>query len=236
MSTPAVTARQQGLSTRCYRPPRRTAAMTRHQRLAAAVGALGAFGLGATAVAGATAAPASAAPPAATVHWHQCPQYSDAAIEATGVPPERLSEFRALWARTDCGTVSVPLDYRKPAGKHITVALTRLKATDRAHRLGSLAVNPGGPGGSGYLVPISLILRGNAALNERYDLIGFDPRGIGYSTKVNCPPPDRGTPPAPGPLTEATAKQLYDDTVRMNQACWKTDPALLGQLTTANVA
>ncbi|MFL6076335.1 MAG: alpha/beta fold hydrolase [Mycobacteriales bacterium] len=211
--------------------------MTRHQRLAAAVGAVGAFGLGATALAGAAAAPASAASPAATVHWHQCPQYSDAAIEATGVPPEQVPAFRALWARTECGTVSVPLDYRRPEGRRVDIAITRLKATDRAHRLGNLAVNPGGPGGSGYLVPINLVLRGNAALNERYDLIGFDPRGIGYSTKVNCPPPaEEPPPPAPGPLTEAVAKQLYDSRVKGNQACYRTDPAFLGQLTTANVA
>jgi pimeloyl-ACP methyl ester carboxylesterase len=83
--------------------------------------------------------------------------------------------------------------------------LTRLKASDRAHRLGSLAVNgfPGDPGASGYRTPFDLLLTtsgGQGAdpgasidrslyrkLHERYDLIGFDRRGVGYSTEYSCP-------------------------------------------------
>ncbi len=144
-------------------------------------------------------------------------------------------------ARTDCGTVEVPLDYAYPEGRRITVAITRLRATDRAHRLGTIAVNPGGPGGSGYLMPITLVLRSSAfaGLADRYDLIGFDPRGVGYSSKVNCLPPGNGEPPPElpqGPLTEATAKRVYDSQVSFNEACVQSNPAFLAQLTTANVA
>jgi hypothetical protein len=88
---------------------------------------------------------------------------------------QNVTWFRAAMARTDCGTLNVPLDYARPRVRWITIAVTRLKAIDQAHRLGSIAVNPGGPGGSGYLMPFSLSEPHSAAarLNERYDLIGI---------------------------------------------------------------
>ncbi|GAA3510563.1 pimeloyl-ACP methyl ester carboxylesterase [Streptosporangium album] len=207
------------------------------------------------------------------VKWQACPAYSDDVLRARGITDQRMSEFRALMSRTECGTVGVPLDYRKPDGRQITVAVTRLKAADRARRLGSIALNPGGPGGSGYLMPIDTTMRNKAAarLNDRYDLIGFDPRGVGYSTKIDClpsgpgggepgpgpgegepgpgpgggepgPGPGEGEPPPgpgegePGPLTEEAAKLIYDRDVAKNNACGRSDPAFLGQLTTVNVA
>jgi pimeloyl-ACP methyl ester carboxylesterase len=173
-----------------------------------------------------------------SVTWQRCPAYSEQALELMA-PPDRQPQLRELLARLECGTVSVPLNYRRPHGPQITVALTRLKARDQAHRLGSLALNPGGPGGSGYLMPVQVLLRAGsgAGLNERYDLIGFDPRGVGYSTKVNCPRPDQQPgPPPPGPLTEDAARRLYAEQVAANTACGRSDPAFLGQLTTANVA
>ncbi|MGN9911036.1 alpha/beta fold hydrolase [Phytohabitans sp. LJ34] len=194
-------------------------------------------GLGLTAPV--TVAPAAAAErPPTTVDWKPCPTYSDEALRAM-VPPDRLERFTALLARLECGTVSVPLDYRRPHGRTITVALTRLKARDQAHRLGSLALNPGGPGGSGYLMPVELLTMTdtNAGLNERYDLIGFDPRGVGYSTNINCPPPSGDPGPRPvGPITKEAARRLYDLEVSANAACGRSDPDFLGQLTTANVA
>ena len=209
--------------------------MTKRIRIVAGLGVL-AVTSGAL-VALAPAASASTAPPQVT--WSSCPAYSDEAIE-TLVPEEQLGAFRALLARTRCGTVRVPLDYTRPGGQQITVAITRLAAADQKHKLGSIAMNPGGPGGSGYLMPQTLSLASSqvAALAERYDLIGFDPRGIGYSTKVDCPRPDDDGPIEipPGPLTETTAKQLYDSQAAANRACWQSNPAFLRQLTTANVA
>jgi pimeloyl-ACP methyl ester carboxylesterase len=191
------------------------------------------------AAAGATAVAAPHQPPA-TINWQPCHQFSDETIKWM-VPPDQFDEFKALWARTECGTVKSPMDYRKPNGRQITVAVTRLKATDQAHRLGSLALNPGGPGGSGYLLPVRMVMahqNGNGEkLNQRYDLIGFDPRGVGYSTKVNCADP--GAPPVagqPSPLTEELARKFYDWQVAANKQCAAVDPAFLGQLTTQNVA
>jgi pimeloyl-ACP methyl ester carboxylesterase len=84
-----------------------------------------------------------------------------------------------------CGTVQVPLDYSHPGAGTIGIAVLRAPATDQAHRIGSVLINPGGPGGSG----IDWV-RGSAPyipnLNTRFDLIGFDPRGVGQSAPVHC--------------------------------------------------
>jgi pimeloyl-ACP methyl ester carboxylesterase len=180
---------------------------------------------------------AVARPDHPAVTWQACPHYSDDVIR-TRVPDDQVAAYRALLDRMECGTVSVPLDYRNPSGPKITVALTRLRAVDQAHRLGVLSVNPGGPGGSGYLMPADLLVSSSvdAQLNQRYDLIGFDPRGVGYSSTYDCP---QGAPPPVDPrgrLTEAQAKAVYDRQVADNAACGNSNPAFLASLTTANVA
>lgn len=98
---------------------------------------------------------------------------------------------RSTVAWTDCGggfqcaSVQVPLDYSHPEGEKIGIAINRKPATDPARRIGSVLVNPGGPGVSGVQ-----FLRGEAPamanLNTRFDLVGFDPRGIGQSAPVRC--------------------------------------------------
>ncbi|GAA2274698.1 alpha/beta hydrolase [Nonomuraea roseoviolacea subsp. roseoviolacea] len=173
-----------------------------------------------------------------SVHWTSCPDYSDEALLSLRVTEEQIPAFRALMKRLECGTVSVPLNHRDPGGRTIDIAVTRLAATDGARRLGALAVLPGGPGNSGYLDPILRAALRNqemAKLNERYDVIGFDPRGVGYSTKVACPITPVG-PQEPGTLTEEAARKIYAAQIAANQRCGRSDPAFLGQLTTENVA
>ena len=87
-----------------------------------------------------------------------------------------------------CARLTVPLDYSKPDGKTITLALLRRAATDPSHRIGTLFINPGGPGASGIDAAASLAsaVAGND-LGKRFDLVGFDPRGIGASEPtVHC--------------------------------------------------
>ncbi|MEU4232056.1 alpha/beta fold hydrolase [Nonomuraea sp. NPDC026600] len=185
-----------------------------------------------------SAAGATADAAAPSVQWKSCPAYSDEVIRSLGVAEERVPDFRTLMKRLECGTVSVPLNHRDPAGRKIDIAVTRLAATDKTHRLGATAVLPGGPGGSGYLDPVLRVVLRNeemAKLNERYDIIGLDPRGVGYSTKVACPI-SPGGPQEPGTLTKEAARKIYDAQVAANQKCGNSDPAFLGQLTTDNVA
>lgn len=87
-----------------------------------------------------------------------------------------------------CGTVTVPLDHRRPHGPTIGIAIAKLPATDQARRRGALLVNPGGPGGGGRYLPEYLVsLFGHRPeMFARYDLIGFDPRFVGESTPITC--------------------------------------------------
>jgi pimeloyl-ACP methyl ester carboxylesterase len=86
-----------------------------------------------------------------------------------------------------CATASVPLDYDRPSGTHISLSLARLPATDQAHRIGTLFVNNGGPGNS-----VIDFMHGDvhdvvpAGVQARFDIVGFDPRGVGASTPVRC--------------------------------------------------
>ncbi|MFE9560345.1 alpha/beta hydrolase [Streptomyces sp. NPDC006487] len=89
-------------------------------------------------------------------------------------------------ASYECASIKVPLDYRRPRGRTLDLAISRVKSTNPAKRHGVLLMNPGGPGGSGLDLPLSLGEVVPAKVSERYDLIGFDPRGVGASSPISC--------------------------------------------------
>lgn len=84
----------------------------------------------------------------------------------------------------DCADIEVPLSYDEPDGEAITIAVKRRAAGDEA--VGSLLVNPGGPGGSGVQLVEAVQLMFSPDLLDGYDVVGFDPRGVGASTPVDC--------------------------------------------------
>ena len=89
----------------------------------------------------------------------------------------------------ECGTVRVPIDWSRPHGPTVDLALARRRATDPRTRIGMLLLNPGGPGGSGVnyaLFGPSSPGRGGDNLQRRFDIVGFDPRGIARSHPVVC--------------------------------------------------
>lgn len=85
-----------------------------------------------------------------------------------------------------CAIIEVPLDYRRPNNNAISIAVTRLPAAVAAERIGSLVLNPGGPGGSGLELAWSYASLFPAELTDAFDVVGFDPRGVGRSTAVDC--------------------------------------------------
>ncbi|WP_326694307.1 alpha/beta hydrolase [Streptomyces sp. NBC_01766] len=87
----------------------------------------------------------------------------------------------------ECATMKAPLDYQKPKDGDIELAVSRKKATDPGRRIGSLLVNPGGPGGSAiqYLQGYAAIGY-PAAVRARYDMVAVDPRGVARSEPVEC--------------------------------------------------
>jgi pimeloyl-ACP methyl ester carboxylesterase len=92
-------------------------------------------------------------------------------------------------APLECATVQVPLDYDDPDGEQIDIAVNRLAAVDPAAREGAILFNPGGPGASGrdlIEVVASQLASTAPELAERFDIIGFDPRGVAASNPVRC--------------------------------------------------
>ena len=89
-------------------------------------------------------------------------------------------------ASFQCGTVTVPLDYDHPDGRTITIALKKLPASDGNAEHGSLFLNPGGPGGSGVAMMQVMAPMLTEETRGAYDIIGFDPRGVGQSTPITC--------------------------------------------------
>ena len=112
------------------------------------------------------------------------------ALAAAGAAPPGPAVPHLAWRACGggffCATAQVPLDYAHPAGTKIRIAVIKHPAADPARRIGSLFVNPGGPGGSGVTA-----LRGGysvfpPAVRARFDIVSFDPRGIGQSTVLQC--------------------------------------------------
>lgn len=99
---------------------------------------------------------------------------------------EQKLSWASCGAKFQCATATAPLDWSKPSGPTISLALIK-HAASGSTKLGSLFVNPGGPGGSGVsFVRDSLDFAVDKQVQSAYDVIGFDPRGVGSSTPITC--------------------------------------------------
>ncbi|MFI2431058.1 alpha/beta fold hydrolase [Streptomyces sp. NPDC018693] len=159
--------------------------------------------------------------------------------EAAAEDPAARADLRVFYSQQlrwepcgeeECATLKVPMDYSAPDnGRTFTLPLIRVTATDPARRVGSLVFNPGGPGESG----VALLQDGGAAafserLRARFDIVGFDPRGVaGSEPAVDCGAEDEGeneadtetradpetgtdTDPEPGTDTDAETGTVTD--------------------------
>nr|BFD82820.1 alpha/beta fold hydrolase [Streptomyces sp. Xyl84] len=111
--------------------------------------------------------------------WRDCPAPS--AAEGGGAAPTPLPDG-GTW---QCATMKAPLDWNRPKGDTIGIALIRARADGPGRRIGSLIFNFGGPGGSGVST-LPSFAQDYAKLRTRYDLVSFDPRGVGRSAGVRC--------------------------------------------------
>lgn len=94
-------------------------------------------------------------------------------------PCEAASGESRIPSNAECGLLSVPVNYDDPDGDVAQIAMIRIKAT--GEKIGSLFVNPGGPGESGVEAAVNLVGTMPQSVRERFDLVGFDPRGVGLS-------------------------------------------------------
>ncbi|MFI1018068.1 alpha/beta hydrolase [Streptomyces sp. NPDC020965] len=154
-------------------------------------------------------------------------------------PLDRFTQQKLVWKRCApdapaalrCATVKVPLDYTRPSGKTLNMAISRIKATNPAKRHGVMLLNPGGPGGSGLWMP----LYWPKEVAARYDMIGFDPRGVGASSPVNC-----GLTPKqqewPRPYQSKTFAKDVAWAKTVAEKCRKKEGDTLRHITTRNTA
>ncbi|WP_369201847.1 alpha/beta hydrolase [Streptomyces sp. PU-14G] len=194
----------------------------------------------ALAVTVAPAAPVAAAPAGAVT---EAVGVTRAAAEAahTGVEWGGCPEVEHLPGPVECGTVEVPVDYREPDGERVSLTVSRARATGKPQeRLGPLVYNPGGPGGSGMSFPLYPRLGGLwKRLNERYDFVGYAPRGVGRSDPLSCQDPEefaKGPNPSPRHPSAAFKEKMREKAAAYAEGCAKAQPTRLPHYTTANNA
>jgi len=138
-----------------------------------------------------------------------------------------------------CGEIKVPLNYADPGGQQLSIELVKVHDTDNSTPLGSLLVNPGGPGGSGFELALGLTGQLSPSLLARFDLIGFDPRGVGLSSPVRClsdAQKDRINAASPDVLTAAGFAAAKDLAKQTAEACSTKYGPALAQYNTVNTA
>lgn len=141
----------------------------------------------------------------------------------------------------DCARVRVPLDHDDPRGATLSLALSRARATDPARRIGTLFLNPGGPGGSGVSF-VQSVGKGlySDEVRARFDLVGFDPRGVAGSTPLECfdsqAEAQAASAPFAFPVTEEQEQVWRAADRRYAQACVRRAGAVLDHMSTADVA
>ncbi|WP_327179017.1 alpha/beta hydrolase [Streptomyces sp. NBC_01335] len=136
-----------------------------------------------------------------------------------------------------CASVRAPLDHARPDGRQVTLALTRVPHTAKTFQ-GPLLVNPGGPGGSGLNLAGFVSTALPAKVAAQYDVIGFDPRGVGKSTpKLDCVPGYfRPVRPASVPTSLAAERTVRDRAASFAQACGSKYGDLLPYMDTVSAA
>ncbi|MFJ2032654.1 alpha/beta hydrolase [Streptosporangium sp. NPDC087985] len=170
----------------------------------------------------------SPAEPSNLIAWSTCTDIERPDGQAPAKPDPSLQ----------CGKLQVPLDYAKPTGETLDIAVIRIRATGPGRRLGSLVFNFGGPGASG-VDTLARAYKVFGTLRARYDLVSFDPRGVERSSGVRCGDNqimDRftsmdslATTPAQQAEMDRTIKEFAD-------ACERTSGKVLPYVGTVNAA
>ncbi|MEU8609099.1 alpha/beta hydrolase [Actinoplanes sp. NPDC048791] len=164
-----------------------------------------------------TGSQAPPAVPGTQAQWTPCPDV-----------PEKLVGRAASGMTYDCAKVAVPRNWAAPqSGETYDVAMIRIRSATQHDRIGSLLVNPGGPGGSGidYSVYVSFgqALGGlPTEVTDRFDIVGFDPRGVGRSDPIKCisnKDQDATFAAAPDPETEAEFQEVVALNKRVAEGC-----------------
>ena len=168
-------------------------------------------------------------------------------VEAADAGPPRFTRTTAEvssidWrpcprdATAECGTLPLPVDWTRPAGEQFDLAVARRKAADPARRLGVLLVNPGGPGDSGVDFAVR---RAKSTFSEdilsRFDIVGFDPRGVGDSRPVKCSQELVNRRPSAYPRNQAEFARLAEFNRVLREDCRRRSGAIFDHADTLSV-
>ncbi|GAA1414715.1 alpha/beta hydrolase [Streptomyces thermospinosisporus] len=219
---------------------------TRPKRRATALGSAGVL-VTATLIAGAVTAPTASATADPTSHRGKDREARGVALAAakaarTGIDWQDCPADWNLPKPVQCGWVTVPLDYAKPHGKQIKLAVDRIANTGGTReRQGALLYNPGGPGGSGLRFPTRVTSKNPVWANaaKAYDFVGFDPRGVGRSAPISCADPQefvKAPKPDPVPRSEADKRHQRRLARAYAEGCYERSGAMLPHMTTPNTA
>ena len=154
-------------------------------------------------------------------------------------PPVTPISWVACGADLQCGTLTVPLDYARPGGATIGIAVERHLADVPADRIGSLVINPGGPGVSGIDDFANELASLTPGLLDDFDIVTFDPRGVQRSSPVTCGETQgavQGPLPNPVPQTAAQQKALLATMRQFASDCEQASGAVLPYVGTVDVA
>jgi pimeloyl-ACP methyl ester carboxylesterase len=151
---------------------------------------------------------------------------------------QRGIRWTACGSRLECARVHVPLDWRHRRGRTIRLAVIRHLASHPEQRIGSLFVNPGGPGDSGVRAVVERGESLDALTQGRFDVVGWDIRGSGASTRVSCFTSRRQRArfweQLPVPTTRADERRYLAKTVGLAKRCGALDRGLLAHISTAD--
>lgn len=185
----------------------------------------------------ATGAPTPSATPSATT-----PSATTAADPATDRGLARFYKQKLTWRpcglEQECTQVTVPIDWAKPEGKSIELAVTRVPGRG-SNPTGSLLVNPGGPGGRGTTYASAVADRLAAEVRARYDVVGFDPRGVADSAPIDCLTDrqlDRALSVDPTPDDAADLAEVVAQAKALAEGCKRRSGELLAHVDTESVA
>src|SRR4051812_19139338 len=170
--------------------------------------------------------------PVDKIDWMDCTSQLESLIKKGTPGADRDLTF-------ECGRTDVPIDYDEPTGDTLPLFLVRATVGNPKDPIGSLVVNPGGPGGSGADFAISQALTLPKEVLEKFQVVGFDPRGVGLSTPVECIPADLKAQlfaEEPRPTSTADVDAAFDLANRVATGCEKEYGDALGIFNTVDTA
>ena len=163
-------------------------------------------------------------------------------VDRVTATPDWFDCSATFGPRTECASVELPLDYDRPRGTQTDVAMLRIKANGQKGKLGTLFVNPGGPGASGVLFAADAPFFLSPSVLARFDVVGFDPRGINFSANVRCwkslgaQSADISGLQIPFPYTSAEERAAVSSAKKFGRACSASGNSLTAHMSTAQVA